>query len=308
MADPYWQASDVALYQGDARTVWRDLPEASVHALVTSPPYYSLRDYGMDGQLGLEDTPQEYVDGLAELLTDWGTSVLRPDGSLWLNLADSYGADKSLLMIPERVAWALRQRGWILRNRVVWAKPNGMPESVKDRLSTKHEPVFHFVRQRRYFYNLDAVREEPSEKTLANVGTRNGTGKVGRGVIDPRGSLSDKTGLGSGIRKPPDAAGVNPGDWWTIPTQPFPDAHFAVFPPELVRRPILATVPEGGVVADPFAGAGTTAVMARRLGRRTLLCELNGDYCALIARRLAQDVLTFGMGRAATNPTGQDTT
>jgi site-specific DNA-methyltransferase (cytosine-N4-specific) len=314
----------VTLHCGDARTIWQHLPKQSVHAIVTSPPYYGLRDYGVDGQLGLEASPGEYIETLADLLTAWGTSVLRADGSLWLNLGDTYAAGgsappsgtstlrgnghigggpkmhdtptvqrprsswpaKCLLMIPERVALALIERGWILRNRVVWAKLNGMPSSATDRLATKHEALFHFVRQPRYHYDLDAIREPYGDAKGRNMSTyRHGVGKY-QDAGSP--GLSNKSF--SGIEHP---AGANPGDVWTIPTQPYPDAHFAVMPAELVRRPILATVPEHGTVADPFAGAGTTAVMARRLGRRSLLVELNADYCQLIRRRLAQDVLTF---------------
>jgi DNA modification methylase len=393
---PYWQASDVTLHHGDARTIWQHLPEQSVHAIVTSPPYYGLRDYGVDGQLGLEPSPIAYVETLADLLTLWGTSVLRGDGSLWLNLGDSYSSGgrgtydsddrlaarghgarpaselpgKCLLMIPERVALALIGRGWILRNKVVWAKPNGMPSSATDRLATKHEALFHFVRQPRYVYDLDAIREPRSPHTAKYYRDRQGKRYTGYNADLQR---ANSGGLQE-FKSVPEA-GANPGDVWTIPTQPYPQAHFAVYPPELCRRPILATVPEwacracgagrqritergesdyarmkgerdwrdlqdaqeqrgasqggrtgkntltergtvpslkaapsitvgwsdcgcnagftAGTVADPFAGAGTTAVMARRLGRRSLLVELNADYCQLIARRLAQDVLTL---------------
>jgi DNA modification methylase len=304
------------LHCGDARTIWQHLPAQSAHAIITSPPYYGLRDYGVDGQLGLEASPGAYVEALADLLTAWGTSVLRRDGSLWLNLGDTYartnnygngftasnglvGTDaatrtggfdssarsdfpaKCLLMIPERVALALIARGWILRNRVVWAKPNGMPSSATDRLATKHEALFHFVRQPRYIYDLDAIRESHARDYRTERKWDHPNNGHSSMALSRRGHLSHP-------------AGVNPGDVWTIPTVPNPNGHFALMPPNLIRKPILATVPEHGVVADPFAGAGTTAVMARRLGRRSLLVELNGDYCQLIARRLAQDVLTFG--------------
>jgi DNA modification methylase len=402
-AVPYWQASDVTLHCGDARTIWQHLPEQSAHAIITSPPYYGLRDYGVDGQLGLEESPAEYIEPLADLLTDWGTSVLRADGSLWLNLGDSYSGswgnygatatvgsrpkrerldmahgtgrpptsatdfpNKCLLMIPERVALALIERGWIFRNRVVWAKPNGMPSSATDRLATKHEALFHFVRQPRYHYDLDAIREPHRGSSIDR--SRYSTS---RGLAQARAATTDGGSVEQLHREWTPSSGANPGDVWTIPTVPNPYGHFAMFPPELVRRPILATVPEwacracgagrqriveasasswdrrkadgdpmryglngnaaplsrslsdpddraaggfgkpaerqtvgwsdcgcdagwaAGTVADPFAGAGTTAVMARRLGRRSLLVELNADYCQLIARRLAQDVFTF---------------
>ena len=185
---------------------------------------------------------------------------------------------KCLLMIPERVALALIDRGWILRNKVVWAKPNGMPASVTDRLSTKWEYLFHLVRQPRYYYDLDAIRVPLVSGAYTSKPPRV------RDKADRRGAT------GTQHRGP---GGVNPGDVWTIPTQPFAAAHFAVFPPELVRRPILATVPEGGTVCDPFFGAGTTAVMARRLGRKTIGVELNADYVTLAASRFAEGVLDF---------------
>jgi DNA modification methylase len=308
----FFECSDVTIWQGDSREAWKHLPEQSADAIVTSPPYFGLRDYGQDGQIGLEPSPDEYVTGLADLLTGYGERVLKPGGSLWLNLGDTYGgmrgnknaapqtkhayaeADtpghgkagtmrKCLLMIPERVALALISRGWILRNRVVWAKPNGMPSSVRDRLATKHEALFHLVRQPRYFYDLDAIREDYKSPN------------PGKGGLNKRGdeSFIARAGLSAAGKWDGEVKGANPGDWWVIPTQPYPDAHFAVFPPELVRRPILATVPEGGTVLDPFFGSGTTAVMARRLGRKTVGIELNPDYCRLAADRFRQDVLTF---------------
>ena len=359
----FFACSDVTIWQGDSRTAWQHLPEQSVDAIVTSPPYFGLRDYGVGagwiggdeghnhddearddiigleracpcgavwsaGQVGLEPSPDEYVNDLADLLTGYGERVLKPGGSLWLNLGDTYSAissasgspsrtlvgtdqgvrgtphrtltkrpdfpAKCLLMIPERVALALISRGWILRNRVVWAKPNGMPSSVRDRLATKHEALFHLVRQPMYFYDLDAIRQPYSPNTESFLAMKakwqeNRTKEARMGEEMKSANKNPNDGLGPGQKLNP--AGANPGDVWTIPTQPYPDAHFAVFPPELVRRPILATVPEGGTVLDPFFGSGTTGVMARRLGRRTVGVELSADYCALAADRFRQDVL-----------------
>jgi len=162
---------------------------------------------------------------------------------------------------------------------VVWAKPNGMPTLVQDRLATKHEALFHFVRQQRYYYDLDAIRE-PHAGPLHSPGNKSSV---------PMTNHFDEPDRTWG-----NEAGKNPGDVWTIPTQPYPDAHFAVFPRELVRRPILATVPEGGTVLDPFFGSGTTAVAARSLGRKTVGVELSEEYCALAAKRFTQNVLDFG--------------
>jgi DNA modification methylase len=334
---PYFESSDVTIYQADSRVAWKLLPEHSVDAIVTSPPYFGLRDYGVDGQIGLEPSPDEYVNDLADLLTGYGERVLKPGGSLWLNLGDSYSSgtgtpnvglnerwgnssgqrkqdvasqhgraavvgfpSKCLLMIPERVALALIGRGWILRNRVVWAKPNGMPSSVKDRLATKHEAMFHLVRQPRYFYDLDAIREPLSESTIrihSSSSVRpsgNGGWKNERNADRNDGDSETLKNGPANLQRMLDAGGKNPGDVWSIATQPYPEAHFAVFPPELVRRPILATVPEGGTVLDPFFGSGTTALMARRLGRKAVGVELSEDYCRLAASRFRQDVLDFG--------------
>jgi DNA modification methylase len=299
---PYYQDDHVTLWNDDARTASALMEPQSVDSIVTSPPYFGLRDYGVDGQIGLEPTLGEYVTGLSDTLTSY-VDVLKPGGSLWLNLGDSYSTGlgeagranggqihgnsrarvvgmpaKCLLMTPERVALALIERGWILRNRVVWAKPNGMPTSVKDRLATKHEALFHFVRQQRYFYDLDSIREP--HKAAADV-----LGELVRPRGEPDGEARHTTRNGLHVN------GKNPGDVWSIPTQPYPDAHFAVFPPELVRRPILTTVPEGGTVLDPFFGSGTTAAMARKLGRKSVGVELSADYCALAVDRFRQGVL-----------------
>lgn len=228
--------------------------------------------------------------------------------------ATSDVAAKSLLLLPERVALALVERGWLLRNKVVWAKPNGMPSSARDRLTCKWEYLFHLTRSSRYRYDLDAIREPLAHPTAAD-GTRifGGRTKAGGGRAGASARTADGTSAWGAQRRPsgqpplrgavgahgahnehPHAShpsGRNPGDVWSIPTAPSSEAHFAAFPAELVRRPILATVPEGGLVADPFAGTGTAAVMARRLGRRALLVELNPDYCSIAARRLRQDVL-----------------
>ena len=342
---PFFECSDVTVYNADSRDAWRWLPEYSADAIVTSPPYFALRDYGVEGQIGLEPSPDEYVNDLADLLTGYGERVLKPEGSLWLNLGDTYAGSgsrgkggqgatgvmassslgksgeqgrsgavpgipaKCLLMIPERVALALIARGWILRNRVVWAKPNGMPSSVKDRLATKHEALFHLVRQPKYFYDLDAIREpnrldRPQEKWSAQdwqawrnlqsgrIRTQDSHRDAMRGERSRKGNRANPSEDGPGDSSfTYNAAGKNPGDVWTIPTQPYPEAHFAVFPPELVRRPILATVPEGGTVLDPFFGSGTTAVMARKLGRKAVGVELNETYCKLASDRFMQDVM-----------------
>lgn len=317
----YADLGDVVIHHADAGTAWQDMPAQSADAIVTSPPYWGLRDYGRPDQLGHEATVGGYVTAVADVLDRWGRQVMVDDGSLWVNLGDTYatrgrgghpgsapqlagnsrrrsagGADrrqvgewtadrpreKSLHLIPARVGLAMIDRGWMIRNQVVWKKTNAMPTSATDRLACTHETVLHLVREPRYRYDLDAIRRPHARRWTPG---RNG----GRGgaKVNPR-LNGDNMSQGG-----PHPQGANPGDVWEIATQPNPHAHFAAFPAELVRQPIVATVPEGGTVVDMFAGSGTTAVMARRLGRRAVIVDVNGDYCALAATRLREGVLDY---------------
>lgn len=295
---PYYQDGSVTLYHDSALRVSRKLPAQSANCIVTSPPYFGLRDYGTDGQYGLEGSPAEYVKNMRELFAEL-RRVLADDGTLWLNLGDSYNAYngnrgasrsgfsrneplpslpkgaglttpdlpvKSLIGIPWRVAFALQDDGWILRNAIVWAKPNGMPESVTDRLSSKHEYLFLFSKRARYWFDLDAIREPQAEIARAQCSS------------DPE-------------------RGRNPGDVWTIPTQPFPGAHFAVFPVTLPQRCILAGCKPGGTVLDPFSGSGTTGLAAQRTGRKYVGIDISRDYHDLaLSTRLRDATLDFGEG------------
>ena len=277
------------IYTNDAAEQLQQLPAESIHMAMTSPPYWNLRDYGVDGQLGREETPEAFVQNVADVF-DEVKRVLRPDGSLWLNLGDTYD-DKDLQQIPARVALELQGRGWILRNRVTWAKPNPMPQSVKDRLNDTTEAVFHFVKERDYWYDLDAIREEYSEvsksqiesnhkrKTTHKWGDSPGNHERG-GLHDPDKKLSDMYHSG----------GKNPGDVFEVSVKSFPEAHFAVYPPELCEKPIKATCPPDGVVLDPFAGAGTTLLKAKELGRDYIGIELNPEYADMARARVGLDV------------------
>lgn len=246
---------------------------------MTSPPYWNLRDYGEPDQLGLEDTSEEFVENLANVF-DEVKRVLRDDGSLWLNLGDTYD-NKDLQQIPARVALELQDRGWILRNRVTWTKPNPMPQSVKDRLNDTTEAIFHFVKNKDYWYDLDAIRQpHETEPTNRQVG--------GEGAQDGAASAQVREDRDYSTACHP--AGKNPGDVFEVTTKPFPDAHFAVYPPELCEKPIKATCPKGGVVMDPFAGAGTTLLKAKELGRDYIGIELNPEYADMARARIGLDV------------------
>lgn len=285
--------------------------DGSVQCVVTSPPYFGLRDYGVDGQIGLEKTPAEFVEALRKIFADvW--RVLADDGVLFLNLGDSYNAyngnrgvmksgiqksridirpalptgaglsapdakNKTLLGIPWRTAFALQDDGWILRNDIIWYKPNAMPQSVTDRFSSKHEHLFMFSKQARYRFHLDAVREPYAPETKA---------RYAYGFKADTNPASKTNHLKDGGTYSENPLGKNPGDVWAINVRPFRGAHFATFPPDLAKRCILAGTEEGEKVLDPFAGAGTTLLVARSLGRPSIGIELNPDYAALARERI----------------------
>lgn len=318
---------------GDAVSVLSELPDASVDCVVTSPPYYQLRDYGVVGQLGLEPTVDGWVEGLRQVARQIGR-VLKPSGAFWLNLGDSfsrherYGAPpKGLLLAPERLVLALTRDGWLVRNKVIWAKSNPMPSSIRDRLTLTWEVVYLLVRSPHYYFDLDAIRE-PHITASA------------RSAKAPHGKRADWAGplAGSqdGLRRaraagtPGHPLGKNPGDVWRIATRGFRGAHFATFPPDLIRRPMLATCPalvcgdcgrawaplptlgqgpagpvcryaaspRPGVVLDPFFGTGTVGLVAEQLGRDWLGIELKSEYVGLARQRLGLKADTE-MGAAA---------
>jgi site-specific DNA-methyltransferase (adenine-specific) len=308
---------------GDALTTLRTLASGSIDTVLTSPAYYLLRDYQAEGQLGMESSIAEWVDNLVAVCDELAR-VLRPTGSLWLNLGDSYsrhprfGAPpKSLLLGPERLLIALSERGWIIRNKVVWAKPNPMPASVGDRLNTTWEPMFLLVRSPRYYFQLDPIREphrsvRPPLRKPTGHAKYDGTKRPAwAGVLagSNSGLLQARAEGRSGH-----PLGKNPGDVWTVATASFGGQHFATFPAGLIERPIRATCPERvcsacarpwqrigqslrptcrckagarpGLVLDPFMGAGTTAIVAERLGRDWLGIEINPDYAHLAMARI----------------------
>jgi len=306
---------------GDAVSVLSELPEASVDCVVTSPPYYQLRDYGTAGQLGLEPTVDGWVEGL-RLVARQAARVLKPSGAFWLNLGDSFSRHerfgvppKGLLLAPERLALALARDGWLLRNKVIWAKTNPMPSSIRDRLTLTWEVLYLLVRSPNYYFDLDAIREP---HTTASA--RSGRAPLGKRPdwAGPLAGSQDGLRRARAVGTPGHPLGKNPGDVWRIATRGFKGAHFATFPPELIRRPILATCPplvcsdcgkawapisrhgEGpagpvcrfaasprpGLVLDPFFGTGTVGLVAEQLGRDWLGIELKGEYVELARQRL----------------------
>ncbi|HLF88614.1 MAG TPA: site-specific DNA-methyltransferase [Anaerolineales bacterium] len=271
----------------DAKIGLRNLPDDSVHCILTSPPYYNQRDYSTPVQIGNEKSPEDYVHALDEVFREC-LRVLREDGTLWLNLGDKY-EDGELLAMPWQVAFALKREGWLLRSDIIWHKPNAMPSSVKTRPTTDHEYIFLFSKGQNYFYDIDAIREPHvtfSENSRMKGG-RNHFGKV-NGTPE-QGKNQGNSNLHNGRW---DQAfhpkGRNRRTVWEIPLSKFREAHFAVFPEKLVELCILAGCPEGGIVLDPFIGSGTTAVVAQRLGRKFVGMDSNPEYCEMARKRVSQ--------------------
>ena len=335
---------DVTILQGDCREKLAELPDVSVHCCVTSPPYFGLRDYGVDGQIGLEPSPDEFVSQLVEVFREV-KRVLRDDGTLWLNLGDSYwgswqnygggnrGAGKQRLItkgssaqnsvweglegyrpaatqkhpvikpkdligIPWMVAFALRADGWYLRQDIVWSKGNPMPESVTDRCTKSHEYIFMLSKSSKYFYDQDAIREPAIYADDDRIGRAQANHKsapsamvngIRRRADKQRGHSRRHSGFNDRwdkMEKEEQCSGMrNKRSVWNVSPMPYPDAHFATYPPKLIQPCILAGCPAGGVVLDPFAGSGTTGKVALELGRSAVLIELNPDYVRLIEKR-----------------------
>lgn len=289
---------------GDCLASLATLPDRSINCCVTSPPYYGLRDYGVDGQIGLEDSPDAYVARLVEVFREV-RRTLTDDGTLWLNIGDSYNAHpgqrkttdaagnkqkslrgstaapsrsvdglkpKDLIGIPWLLAFALRADGWYLRQDIIWHKPNPMPESVTDRCTKAHEYLFLLSKSDRYFYDHESVKEAA---VRGYAGSTFNTGKTAEHQLN---RSSDKELTEDGKR--------NRRSVWTVTPKPYKGAHFAVYPPELIEPCVLAGCPEGGTILDPFGGSGTTGGVALKHGRNAVLCELNADYAALMPARI----------------------
>jgi len=293
----------LTLLLGDCRETLKTLPDGSVNCCVTSPPYFGLRSYnGGDAELGKEETPEAFVSNLVELFREV-RRVLRDDGTVWLNLGDSYvgtGAkgehkdpkhpegrnaqketptnyrvqglkSKDLIGIPWRVAFALQADGWYLRQDLIWAKPNAMPESVKDRCTKAHEYIFLLSKSPKYYFDMNAMKE-PAIYAGDNRGAR---GDKRRGT-----ECNSMSGVTGEFR--------NKRSVWTVTTKPYKGAHFATFPPDLIEPCVLAGCPTDGIILDPFGGSGTTAGVAIKHGRNAVLCELSKEYVHLIPDRISK--------------------
>ena len=313
------------IHLGDCLDVLKTLPDNSIDCCVTSPPYYALRDYGIEGQLGLENTPEEYIAKMTEVFMEV-YRVLKPEGTLWLNIGDSYNSapkgnktesglqtknyginddskgrydkhksmiqsgikNKDLIGIPWMLAFSLRSAGWYLRQDIIWAKNNPMPESVTDRCTKSHEYIFLLSKSQKYYFNHEAIQEPAVSSDDLKRRIKNGveewkTDKAKdtyavSGTGRSRTELYSTSEQGDYVR--------NKRDVWQVNVKPCKEAHFATYPPDLVRPCILAGCPWGGIVLDPFMGSGTTALVAKGIGRDYIGIELNPEYKAIAERRL----------------------
>ena len=294
---------------GNAIEVLKELPDCSADCCITSPPYLGLRDYGVNEQIGLENSVEAYINRLTDIFREV-RRVLKNDGTLWLNIGDSYVSSnseysnckrKDLIGAPWLLAFALRDDGWYLRQDIIWEKPNAMPESVKDRCTKSHEYIFLFSKQSKYYFDYEAIKEPAvgfnnivpagSKGTLRpNSRLRKGNSRTFRGggvytkgqsfnnsaeaMRESHGNCENITGL------------RNKRSVWTVSTQGYKEAHFATFPEKLIEPCVIAGSREGGIVLDPFVGSGTTAVVAKKFNRGFIGIELNPEYAEMAKRRL----------------------
>jgi len=310
---PRAESQPWTIYIGDAGAVLAAMPCQSANCIVTSPPYWGKRDYGVAGQYGHENSPAAYVETMRDVFRE-ARRVLADDGTCWLNLGDCYSASgggatgmhaylgehltthrasglgtKNLLGLPWRVAFALQDDGWIVRNAVIWHKPNAMPESVRDRLSCRHELLFLLVKQPRYWFDLDPIRlpHAAAARRTRPPGYPGSPARPPKYRPDtPEVVTARRYGTSRHGRTHPN--GRNPGDVWTVPTRPYRGPHFAAYPIDLPLRCIAAGCRPGGMVLDPFAGSGTTGLAALQLDRRFTGIDISPDFARLAAGRLTR--------------------
>lgn len=326
---------DIKILRGDVRKVLPTLPNDYFDCIVTSPPYWSLRDYGHKDQIGMEPTMQGFIDSMVEVGREL-RRVLKPEGTMWFNIGDTYSGDsggapmppeslagkgdtkdfrgtstvycpshdnrahglgnKNLCMIPNRVAIAMQEDGWIIRSEIIWHKPNPMPESIRDRPTRAHEKVWLMTKNEKYYYDADAIREPITPIMLKQI-------KEGYNGEDTKEYSEGRAQSASGTKKRiienaqkrieagEEPRGANSKNVWSIKTRGFKDAHFATMPQELAEKCIKAGCPLGGRVLDPFGGAGTTGVAANVLGRNATLIELNDEYAEMAEKRFDSNLM-----------------
>tara|TARA_Y100001938_G_scaffold42787_1_gene58888 strand:+ start:41 stop:952 length:912 start_codon:yes stop_codon:yes gene_type:complete len=300
----------IKFLQGNVFEKVKELDDNSIDCVVTSPPYWGLRDYGVHGQLGLESTYQEHIKNIVKLFRAIKPK-LKDSATIWLNYGDSYSSgkrtsttnqtlrgnknygvtrtpiqegikEKDLIMIPNRIAIALQDDGWWIRSEIIWHKPNPMPESVRDRPTSCHEKIWLITKSKKYYYDAETIKEQASGRIAGNKKPQKGT--------DQKFSET-KQGLLKAQQKP--YYFKNKRNVWTITTKPFKDAHFATFPKDLIEPCIKAGCPENGTVLDPFGGSGTTAIVAVENNRNAILIELNKKYIDIAKKRIVNELGLF---------------
>lgn len=295
---------------GDCLKKLKEMESESVDCIVTSPPYWALRDYNVEGQIGLEKTPEEYINRLCDIF-DEIKRVLKKEGTCWVNIGDTYGGTgdkktdvdpkypkgrngqvtarnktmpkKSLCQIPSHFAIEMCNRGWILRNEIIWYKPNAMPSSAKDRFTVDFEKVFFFVKNKKYYFN---TQYEPYTEPMNRWGGKK-LKAVGESSWDK--GTGQETYRTRNMR--PDDRGKIKRCIWKIPTKPYNEAHFATYPEKLIEPMIDAGCPRGGIVLDPFFGAGTTGLVALKQGKQYIGIELNKEYITIAQKRLNESMI-----------------
>ena len=278
--------NSIKIIQGDCIETLTQLEDQSVNTCITSPPYWGLRDYGEADQLGLEDTPEEFVDNLVKVFREV-KRVLRDDGTVWLNLGDSYMLNKQLACIPFKVALALQADGWYLRQDIIWHKPNPMPESVKDRCTKAHEYIFLLSKSPKYYFDNEAIKEDSIYAPNKTHEKERAKGYYkGKWSNPEKGSRHD--GSFKAIRDKKNKRSV-----WKVPTKGYKEAHFATYPTALIEPCVLAGCPIDGGVLDPFAGSGTPGIVAANNSRNAVLLELNKEYIDIAERRIKDEAGIF---------------
>jgi DNA modification methylase len=308
------------IYNENCLDFAKKIPDSFIDCVITSPPYFGLRDYGVDGQFGLEETPEMFVKNLVTLFREI-RRAMKPEGTLWLNLGDSYAGNnsqasnngragfgnprekivsrtgvglkpKDLIGIPWMVAFALRADGWYLRQDIVWHKPNPMPESVTDRCTKAHEYIFLLSKSQKYFYDADAIKEDAMpdntirDRDITRLNNTPGRTRMG-GLVKNDYEVRNKRSV------------------WSVTTKPFKEAHFATFPEDLIEPCVLAGCPKGGLIYDPFGGSGTTGKVAVKHGRNYILSEINREYIKIAEKRIRDFVIIQGTPDPAQAIAGQ---